>query len=252
MNNPILFLIVLLSIPLTSLFAEEDFENTENWSFVCGIESGVVVTSNAGKSKTFPIDSPTDEFYEYSSHKKKQTKAIYGFFLGADWQGLVNWDVQFDVKYSQSSSFSVSGILTQGMDVQTQDSYNYKYKIAIKQLLLESKLSYINCTRFKPYVLVGVGSSFNKAYSFSTSVPSLLTFTRTYKNHTSSGFTYAIGTGLDIEITNCFYVGVNYRFTDLGRVSLGSASIDDIPVSGTLSQSNFYVNQLSVQLTFLF
>jgi len=251
MNKIVLFFAILVSIPFTSLRAD-NFLNAECWRIVGGVEAGAVVTSNAGKSKTFPIESPTDEFYEYSRHHKTQTKAIYGGFIGAEWRGLSNWDIQLDVKYSQSSHFSVNGTLTQGIDVLSQDSYNYKYKIDVRQLLFDAKFSYVNCSRFKPFAIVGLGASFNRAYSFTTTVPPLLTFTRDYKNKTTTGFTYAVGAGLDFEMTECLYLGVSYRFTDFGKASLGSASIDDIPVSGTLSQSSFYANQVIAQLTFLF
>lgn len=251
MNHFAFFFTVLLSIQGSSLLANSFWCN-ECWHGVCGIESGVAITSNAGKSKTFPSNSSNEEFYEYSVHHKTQTRGIYGGFIGAVWRGQPCWDIQLNINYCQSSPFSVNGTLTQGIDVQSQNSYNYNYKIKIRQFLAEAKFSYVNCGRFRPYGLVGIGPSFNKAYSFSTTVPSLLTFTRTYDSHTTVGFTYAVGAGLDVEITNCVYLGISYRFTNFGRASLGSATIDDTSVSGTLSQSHFYANEVLAQLTFLF
>lgn len=235
---------------LMPLVAENGW-NSECWSLVGGFEAGVLVTSHAGKSKTFP-GSPTDEFYQYSPHHQTQSRGVYGGFLGVAWRGLPDWDLQLDLKYSQSSSFSVHGTLTQGLDVQSQDTYSYRYQIAVRQLLAEARFAYVNCSCFRPYALVGIGSSFNKASSFRATVPDLLTFTRVYKSKTKVGFSYAVGAGVDIEITPCWFVGVNYRFTNLGKASLGSASIDGEHVSGTLSQSQFYANQFAAQLTFLY
>ncbi|MDP1834417.1 MAG: hypothetical protein Q8K75_00680 [Chlamydiales bacterium] len=78
-----LFLTVLLSIPTTSLLANA-FWSADEWHGVWGVESGITITTNAGKSQTFPIDSPTGEFYQYSVTSDTQTKATYGAFIGIE------------------------------------------------------------------------------------------------------------------------------------------------------------------------
>lgn len=253
-NHLAFLLTLLLWIPATSLLANSCW-NTEPdccWRSVAGFEYGVVISSNAGKSKTFPALTSTDEFYEYSPNHQSQTRSMWGGYLGIEWCGMPEWNLQFDVNYSQSAPFTVNGTLTQGLDVQSQDTFTYKHKITIRQLLVEAKLSYVICDLFRPYFLFGLGSSFNKSYAFSTTVPPLLTLTRLYKNNTTAGFTYAVGAGLDFELADCLYLGVGYRFNDFGKASLGSATIDGLPVSGTLSQSHFYANQFLAQLTYLF
>lgn len=248
--NVVFLFTILLSIPALSLFA--DVWSIQDWEVAGGVEVGVVISSDAGTSQTFPA-TQTDEFYRYDPHYKNQSKVIYGAFLGVIYRELLcNWDLQLDAKYSQADSFRVHGTLTQGLDVVSQDVYNYKYKITIRQLLGEAKLSYTGFTQFRPYALVGLGAGFNSANSFSTTVPDLLTFTRVYKGRTLTSFSYAVGAGIDVEVTNCLYLGISYRFADFGKVSFGSASIDGIPVSGTLSQGSFYANQVLAQLTFLF
>lgn len=196
-------LALFLALPFFSLLADD----CDCWRVVSGIEIGAIRSSDAGSSKTFRSESPNDEFYKYSPSHKSQNRAIYGVFAGAAWRGLCDWDFQVDLKYSQSSPFTAKGTLTQGLDVQSQDSYNYRYKISLKQLLVEAKFSYVNCSLFRPYVSIGLGSSFNRSYSFSTTVPESLTFTRAYKSHTTSGFSYAIGFGVDVEISSCVYAG---------------------------------------------
>jgi len=247
-HNFLVYLTTLSVVPFTSLLATSFCD----WHPVFGIESGVVISSDVGKSQTFPISDPSSEFYEYSRRSNTQTEAIYGGFAGAEWQAPCSWNLLLDVNYMQSTPFSVKGTLTQGVDVVSADSYDYKYKIIVRQLLIESKFSYVNTTRFRPYAQVGIGASFNRAYSFSTTVPPSLSFTRDYKNHTTSGFTYAVGAGLDIKIVDCLRAGVSYYFTDFGKVALGSASIDGTSVSGTLHQHTFYANEIFAQLTCVF
>lgn len=248
MKKLALLVVALVATPLL----HADF-CCEGWRPLIGIESGVLITSEAGKSKTFPASqSGSQEFYKYTSHHHSQTKAFYGGFVGLEWQGSPCWNIQFTVNYNQADPFKVKGELTQGIDVQSQNTYDYRYKVLVRQLLVGAKFSYVTSWCLRPYILAAVGSSFNKAYSFSTDVPENLTFTRQFKNHTTSDFTYAIGGGVDFEITNCLWAGIGYRFTNLGRASLGSAVIDDTSVSGTLSQSNFYASALFGQLTLVF
>lgn len=255
MNKVAAILTILISLSLGSISAEDccdsECSDIECWRSVWSFECGPMLTSNAGKSKTFPVN-PTDEFFRYSPNHKNQVRAMFCGSMGWELSGLCDWNIRLDLKYGQSSPFAVNGRLTQGLDVQSQDIYSYRYKISIRQLMVEARVYYENCTRFKPYGVVGMGASFNKAYSFATTVPELLTFTRIYKSKVTTGFTYAVGLGVDIEIVNSFYAGMSYRFTDFGRAALGTSSIDGIAVPGTLSQSNFYANQFFIQLTFLF
>lgn len=228
------------------------FFDANLWHPVLGGESGVAIISDAGKSQSFPIQDPAvDQFYTYSAKHKTKTPVIYGGYLGAEWQGYPNFGIQFDVNYTQSSSFSVSGTLTQGVDVQSEDSYTYKYKMRIRQLLTEGKFQYV-LKWFRPYALIGLGASFNVANNYSTNVPTSLAFTRMYKSHSSASFSYAVGAGMDFDIVKCLRIGVGYRFTDLGKVSLGSANIDGVSVSGTLSQPHIYANEVSGKLTIVF
>lgn len=251
MHSFAFYLSALLVIPLTSLFAATFWEG-KYWHPIFGIESGMAITADAGQSQTFPIGDPSSEFYEYSCQSNTQIEVIYGGFVGAEWHGSCRWNLLLDMNYMQSSPFSVKGTLTQGVDVASEDSYHYNYKIIIRQLLVESKFSYVNNTRFRPYAQVGIGPSFNRAHSFSTTVPPSLSFTRDYENNTTAGFTYAVGAGLDIRIIDCLRVGVSYSFTDFGKVELGSSSIDGTSVSGTLQQHTFYANEIFAQLTFVF
>jgi opacity protein-like surface antigen len=156
--------------------------------------------------------------------------------------------VQAGFDYNQTSSLYAKGILTEGAAVQTQDIYSYHYNVTTRQLLLEGKLLYTFKKRFHPYVLAGLGAAFNQATDYSTSAPPFLTFTRMYQPNNITSFSYAVGFGIDADLTDNLRFGIGYRFTDLGKVTLGSATIDTSSVSGTLSQSNLYASQLIAQL----
>lgn len=105
--------------------------------------------------------------------------------------------------------------------------------------------------KIQPFLMVGIGAAFNKVSDYQTSVPPFLEFTPAFANHTQTNFTYAIGPGIDINLSKSFRIGVAYRFTDLGSANTGSAQIDSIPISSTLKQSHLYANQILTQFTFI-
>lgn len=222
------------------------------WHPIATIGGGVSISSDIGESKNFPILNPTtDEFYYYTINSATQTSGLLDAFLGAEWNLRPNWALQAGIGYNQASPFSASGTFVQGADVETEDTYNYRYGILLRQLLIEGKLLYSIKEYFHPYVLVGLGAAFNKAYNYYTTVPRFLTFTRMYSNNSTTSFSYALGIGLDYDVTSQIRLGLGYRFADLGKVELGSAVIDTTSVSGTLSQSNLYTNEVLVQFTWV-
>jgi opacity protein-like surface antigen len=224
----------------------------KNWYPIAAFSAGAAMTSNLGESKTFPIQDPTtDQFFTYTVKSGSQSSANLGGFLGAEWPIHSSWALQAGIDYNQTAPYKVSGVLVQGADTISADTYNYYYHISTKQLLAEGKLSYLLSNCLRPYVLVGLGAAFNSAYNYYTTVPPFLTFTRMYKDNNTTAFSYAFGVGIDADIAPHVRLGVGYRFADLGKINLGSATIDTTSVSGTLTQSHLYSNQVLGQLTFV-
>jgi opacity protein-like surface antigen len=248
----------LLMIPLTLLLTASSYADgilaTENslWHPVIGVGAGVAITTNLGQSQTFPILNPTtDEYYIYSPTNQSQTAGLFEIFLGAEHRVLSNWLFQGGLAYSQSGNYKAQGNFIQGADLSSADQYTYQYRVAGRELLAQAKLMRSYHDKFYPYVLAGIGGSFNQASSYRTSAPPFLTFTREYANNTSGSFAYRVGLGVDMDLMQHIRLGLAYRFSGLGNVGLGAASIDDMAVSGTLSQSNLYVNEVLFQLTYV-
>ncbi len=118
----LLYLTALFVTPSTALFASS-FLEAQYWHPAFGIESGVAISSDAGKSQTFPISDSGSEFYEYTCQSDTQTEVTYGGFVGTQWQGSSRWNLLLDVNYMQFTPFLVKGTLTQGVDVVSEDSY---------------------------------------------------------------------------------------------------------------------------------
>lgn len=225
-------------------------DKTCPWHAVASFGGGVAISSNIGKSQTFPIVNPiTDEFYVYTASHPTQTVGAFDGFLGAEWTFHPDWALQMGLGYNQAWNFHAEGSLLQGADTQSADQYSYHYDILTRQLLAEGKLLYQFKEIYHPYVLLGLGAAFNKASGYSTNVPPFLTFTRQYQNNTQTSFAYNVGMGVDVDIQEHLRLGVGYRFADFGQAKLGQGIIDTTNVSGTLSQTHLYASEILAQFT---
>jgi len=244
--------LALLSIFVTPAYALlSNSSYTRTWHPVLALGAGAASTSNLGQSQSFPIQNPTtDEFYYYFANRPTQTSGLFDGFLGTEWRFRPKWALQMGLDYNQASPFSAKGTFQQGADALSADTYSYHYAVLTRQILAEGKLLYtVKC--FHPYLFGGLGVAVNSAYNYYTNVPPFLTFTRMYANNTTTSFSYAVGVGVDKDLTSHLRAGVGYRFAGLGRVKLGIPTIDTTRVSGTLSQSHLYANELLAQLTWI-
>lgn len=222
------------------------------WRAIFTVGGGLAAIANLGDSQTFPIQNPvTDEFYRYSPNNSWQTAFLAEGFVGVEKTLSPDWAIQAGFDYNQITSFSVRGTFVQGADAQSADTFNYHYDILSRQALFAVKMLYSFQDRFHPYLFAGLGVTSNDINGFSTSVPPFLTFTRMYSGHSSTESSYAVGVGVDMDINQHTRVGIGYRFTDLGQMQLGNATINGISVNGTLSQNHLYVNELLAQFTLM-
>ena len=196
------------------------------------------------------INPATDEYFIYSPTNQSQAAGLFEVFVAAEHRVFTNWLFQGGLAYSQSGTYKAQGNFVQGADAASADQYTYQYNVTARELLAQAKLMHPYHDKFYPYILAGIGGSFNQAYSYLTNVPPFLTFTREYNNNSSRSFAFRVGLGVDMDVTQRARLGLAYRFSGLGRVNLGAASIDGIPVSGALSQSNLYANEVLLQLTY--
>ena len=223
-------------------FCEENFLRP-----VIALSVGSVFTSDLGRSEDFQVDPL---LFDYDVKHHSQTREIGGGFIGVEFSAYEDWALQTGFAYYQTSSFKAEGDLSQGIDPQSATFIDYQYNIMSRQFLVESKLLTKVYKRFHPYVSVGLGVASNKAKGYKADFNPFTDFTPLYKNKTTSSFTYNIGLGLDYDLTENLRFGVGYRFTDLGKASLGDSQLDTLSVPETLSQSHFYAQELLFQLSY--
>jgi opacity protein-like surface antigen len=232
---------------------DTSMREVRKWRPVLGFSYGQTKISSLGKPVYIPIsNASTDEFYNYAPNAPTAKSISYTLFFGFEHAIFSNWRIQTGLAYYKTSQFATSGILTQGADTASQDTYGYHYNVSPQSLLLEAKLLYSIRERYHPYVLFGLGPAFNKAHDFGTTVPYNLAFTRAYADHVAASLSYTFGMGVDVNVTSKIRLGLGYRMMDLGTAQFGQSSIDGTAVSKTLSQTHIRASEIMLQLTGIF
>lgn len=229
-----------------------DYLNKINaWRGVVALGLGAAFSSHIGGSAFFPIRPPvSSQLFLYSPNRSTQGSALFDAFVGAElpiWP--FNW--QIGLGFKQAWNWNSHGSLLQGPTFAAANAFPYHYDILTRQVLVETKLLYELLKCYRPYILFAAGQSFNEATGFATIVPAPL-MTRVYKDNTERSYTYMVGVGLDVNVLDYLRFGLGYRFGDLGQVQLGHARLNNLRVTGLISQNHLYVNEVLGQVTLLF
>jgi opacity protein-like surface antigen len=213
---------------------------------------GAAYNNDAGESQNIPAHDGVFSFYNYAAHDVKQTETMWGGSLGAEFLWQPAWSLQVGLGFYQATAFTAKGIVTQGVDVASQNQYSYHYSIQSRQLLLENKFLSNHYSPFHPYFLLALGAAFNHSKNFSVDItPAYTAFSNQFKDSTTTSFSYTLGLGVDIDISKNARIGIGYRFADLARAKTGSASIDNIATTNTLAQTHLYAHELLAQFSFV-
>ena len=215
---------------------------------VLSLTTGAFI-SQLGQFQSFsPLDLCN---YTYKPSDSNTTNVLWGGFIGSEIKHSPLWGFIAGLGYYQPSSLTTKGTLIQGADLMSDSTYNYRYQTQSQQLLAEGKLYWVAKEKIQPFLMMGIGAAFNKTSNYQTSIPPFLEFTPVFSNQTQTNFTYAIGPGVDLSLSQSFKFGVAYRFTDLGSANTGSAQLDENPISNTLNQSHLYASQIIAQVTYI-
>ncbi|KTC92227.1 hypothetical protein [Legionella cincinnatiensis] len=109
------------------------------------------------------------------------------------------------------------------------DTLNYNFHAKSSSLMVEGKAIYSKYV-LKPYVLVGIGPSWNRFYTYheKPTEPSLSAAPAVhFNNHTKETFSYELGAGLDYLLWNDtqhqlqYHASVGYQYFNLDKGALG-------------------------------
>ncbi len=99
--------------------------------------AGAFITQLGQSHRFAPLDLCS---YNYKPQGSPITNILWGGFLGSEVRHFTSWELIAGLGYYQPNSLSTKGILTQGVDPQSNSTYSYRYKTQSQQLLAEGKL----------------------------------------------------------------------------------------------------------------
>lgn len=229
---------------------------TSCWHPLLTLTAGSAFGSDFGRHQYIPPHDGVFTFFDYQSNSRTQSEPIYGGFLGVEYQFLAPVSVQAGLSYYRLPNYHGDGIVTQGVDVPSQNKYAYYYYFQSHQLFAETKILYhpdrYNLQRYHPFLSAAVGGSSNDTHDFHVNIdPVFTTFSNQFGDHTNRSVAYTLGLGIDIDVVSWARIGFRYQFIDLGQSRTASAMIDDVPTTNRLSQGHTNLNALEAQLTMI-
>lgn len=198
--------------------------------------------------------------FNYQPHISSAVKPLIGVFVGAESPLNQQWAWQFGLGYYQAVGSNVNGEESQTPtdNPLATNLWDYQYKIVGRQLLIENKLILVLQKIYRPYVLIGLGEGFNRAYAFQvTPQNSGEVATAVFRSRSTNSFVYLFGVGIDFDLSQQVRLGAGYRYAYLGSYDLGPATLDT-GVGGSvfflpaLASQHAYNQEVLVQLTYLF
>lgn len=215
-------------------------------SFVASL-SGGASWQNAGKTQT--LNLTPDILKTYVANNSTTTLPNGQLFLGI--QRVLPKHIlgQIGVEFAATENANLSGVIWDDADPQF-DNYTYQYQVQHTHIVLKGKLLGDWSLPLLPWISAAMGVGFNNAQSF-MSTPTIFEAVSmpNFKDQTTTAFTYAIGLGVQKQLTKNWQIGVGFEFADWGKSQLGAA--DGETTGQSLSLSHLYTQSVLFNLTYL-
>ncbi len=214
---------------------------------VVNIAAGVDTASVSTQSTIGMIAPFTNT---YLGTNANNTQVLAGLFLGGETELPSQWRWQYGVRFFQTDAFDVQGDVYQFSDPLFYN-LTYQYEIRNRRVMAETKLFATFKSSWHPYGVAAVGEAFNFAGNYqeiplsSTSVP----MQQPFQDHTTSDLAYSFGLGLDYSCTQHMRIGASYRWSELGKASLGTSPIQDS--TSTIQHSRLQASEFLVELSYV-
>ena len=201
-----------------------------------------------------------DDVFVYNSNRSTKNTGLIGLFLGEEFNPLrTNPSMLFQtgIEYTYFGKNNLSGSNTVGIDPETSTLYHYDYTLQSQQFLAVAKILATTHQIYHPYLSAGIGASFNYSNQFSLKTQEVgsINLAPSFDNHMQTSFSYSLGLGLDVNVSERLRIGAGYRFSGLGKSSLGNGNIEfnnyNYPTGFELHTANVYANQLVFQASYL-
>ncbi len=218
----------------------------KTWTWFGTVSAGPVWTSG-DKTQTFFLAPETEKTYQSSDSRN----AVFAgeLFLGAQRTLSERWLGQLGLWLVTTSGATFDGFIWDDANI-AFNNYKYDYQVRHSAVGAKGRLLFKYSERVLPWVNVGLGAGFNKAYKF-TNTPLIFEAVRTsnFTKNDETTFTYALGLGAQVVLTAHCQIGAGYEFSDWGRSELGRAAGQTLNTG--LKIGHIYSNGILFNLTYL-
>ena len=203
-------------------------------------------TANTHLNQNITILAPYQNTYNSGG---ANIQPLAGAFVGVE-TSFETFLAQFGVGYYQNKAFKVTGSVYQFTNP-AMNNLSYQYNIESRRILLQGKLIAAGAQRFHSYLSFGAGRALNQAYQYiETPVSSNnLPMTQGFNNRSYHSFTYQVGFGIEMNLSNSLRCGAGYRYVNLGAAGLGTTPLQD--GTETIKYNHLHLNELLFELSYL-
>jgi opacity protein-like surface antigen len=154
------------------------------------------------------------------------------------------------LRYQNWFQQQIDGSITQYSDPEFVN-YSYTLNTSSNVFSVFSKINLVKLQRFLPYASIGLGSSINKTGRYTEQAyPGIVARIDSpdFNSHSSTQFSYNLGTGLDYQLNQQMLMSLGYEYQDLGAVRSGYGQF---PWSSErLSQNRYQTSTVLVSLSY--
>lgn len=202
-----------------------------------------------GAGKTQTITLAPDIVKTYSATKGSDALAVGELFLGMQHNYSEMYQWQLGMEVATTGNARLKGQIWDDAEPQF-NNYNYYYKVNHTHLDLKAKLLANLGYWATPWISGGLGVGFNRASNFSN-VPTIFEAVpnSNFSANTETAFTYSLGVGLQRAISQNWFVGLGYEFSDWGKSRFGRAQGQTLNQGPSLS--HLYTNGVLLRVSYV-
>jgi opacity protein-like surface antigen len=176
---------------------------------------------------------------------------ISGHWVGTEIPFHKTWQMQLGFSYyAPDAVYLDKDTIVPHAHAANINPFDYTHRIHSQQFLVEGKLQNAAHTKIQPYLAFGLGAARNKSYPATTLMPAFLAATE-FPQNTTTSMSYMFGAGIDADLDKHWRIGIGYRFSDYGQVSIEDSITAQKPAYESFPKTPFHMQTVLVQLTYL-
>jgi len=219
-------------------------DNESSW--VTSISVGLGAAS-AGQTQTFNLAPGVSKRYVAKKTRNflPEGELFWGVQKGLNFLQLQG---QVGLAVATTGNAKLQGKIWDDTNLQF-NNHNYQYKIRHSGIALKGKLLADRGYWTLPWISASLGLGLNQAHTY-TNAPTIFEAqpTSNFASHTTMGFSYTLGVGVQQIINDNWQIGLGYEFADWGKSELGRAPGQTM--NSGLSLNNLYTNSILLNFTY--